>query len=233
MTDQSFFDQYVVQNKKRGIIALTSSRKEQEIEARKKDILEISAELFAQKDFHGVTMDEIAEKVGLSKGTLYLYFETKEKLFFSILIERTQSLIHSLKDTIQSNTSFATSLYDFVLTFLNYFQTNKAYFKLMHCEKTRASMGAHYQMHDYANKIFHQFNNILTELIQKGVDENYLRSVDIFSMVKMLGGILNNFIYYRIFVSSKNASAEETALIINLFLNGAKKEEVTEVLHEA
>ncbi|MBN2104659.1 TetR/AcrR family transcriptional regulator [bacterium] len=211
---------------------MTLSRKEQEIEARKKDILEIAAELFAQKDFHGVTMDEIAEKVGLSKGTVYLYFETKENLFFSILIDRTKSLMLSLKDTIQSEVSFEASLRDFVFTFLTYFQKHKAYFKLMHSEKTRASMDAHYQMHDYAKEIFNQFNDILAELIKKGVADHCLRSVDIFSMVKMLGGILNNFTYYQIFISSTMSPAGETELIIDLFLNGVKKAEVTEVLHE-
>ena len=61
------------------------SRKEREKEARKQDILEIAARLFSNRDFHEVTVDEIAEEVGLSKGTLYLYFKNKDELIHEVL----------------------------------------------------------------------------------------------------------------------------------------------------
>ena len=55
------------------------NRKEMEKEARKKDILDAAARLFSEKGFHEVKVDDIAEKVGLSKGTIYLYYENKDR----------------------------------------------------------------------------------------------------------------------------------------------------------
>lgn len=51
----------------------------------KDHILGVAIKLFLQKNFKEVTMKEIVEKTGLSKGAFYHYFESKEKLFQEIL----------------------------------------------------------------------------------------------------------------------------------------------------
>jgi len=48
-------------------------------------ILDAAFEVFAEKGYPASTMDDIAEKVGVSKGALYLYFRSKEELFRAIL----------------------------------------------------------------------------------------------------------------------------------------------------
>lgn len=51
----------------------------------KEHILKITFGLFLQKNFKEVTMKEIVEKTGLSKGAFYHYFESKEKLFEEVI----------------------------------------------------------------------------------------------------------------------------------------------------
>ena len=51
----------------------------------KSHILLVSLRLFLQKNFKEVTMKEIVEKTGLSKGAFYYYFESKEHLFYEII----------------------------------------------------------------------------------------------------------------------------------------------------
>ena len=48
-------------------------------------ILETAEEVLGQKGYHGSSMDEIAARAGVSKGTLYQHFPTKEKLFFALI----------------------------------------------------------------------------------------------------------------------------------------------------
>ena len=47
----------------------------------KERILNGAAQVFAEKGFSRATMDDIAKKIGVSKGALYLYFKSKEQLF--------------------------------------------------------------------------------------------------------------------------------------------------------
>ena len=49
--------------------------------ARAPEILEAALACFAQKGFAGTRMDDIARKAGITKGTIYLYFDSKESVF--------------------------------------------------------------------------------------------------------------------------------------------------------
>lgn len=53
--------------------------------ARRSAILAVAAEVLGRRQYATVTMAEIAERCGLAKGTLYLYFPTKEALFLAAL----------------------------------------------------------------------------------------------------------------------------------------------------
>jgi TetR/AcrR family fatty acid metabolism transcriptional regulator len=58
---------------------------EQLATARKNQILEAAAKVFAQKGFHPTTIKDIAREAGLADGTIYIYFENKIALLFGIL----------------------------------------------------------------------------------------------------------------------------------------------------
>lgn len=57
-------------------------------EARKKQILEKAADLFARKGYHGVGIDEIADACGVVRGTVLKYFGSKQALYLAVLYGR-------------------------------------------------------------------------------------------------------------------------------------------------
>ena len=56
-------------------------------EARPQELTAAALELFVEKGFAATRLDEIAARAGVSKGTLYLYFESKEELFKAVIRE--------------------------------------------------------------------------------------------------------------------------------------------------
>lgn len=56
-------------------------------EARPGEIVQAALEVFAERGFAGARLDEIAAKAGISKGALYLYFETKDDIFRAVVRE--------------------------------------------------------------------------------------------------------------------------------------------------
>ena len=52
-------------------------------EARPEEILSAALEVFGEVGFAEAKLDDVAQKAGISKGTLYLYFDSKEELFRS------------------------------------------------------------------------------------------------------------------------------------------------------
>ncbi|HET6582344.1 MAG TPA: TetR/AcrR family transcriptional regulator [Nannocystaceae bacterium] len=61
------------------------ARKEEDKQARRRAIVTAAASCLGGRSFPDVTMNEIAACCGLGKGTLYLYFHTKEELFLAVL----------------------------------------------------------------------------------------------------------------------------------------------------
>ena len=61
-----------------------TERKEREKEQRRQDILVAAEQVFHTKGFEQSTMDDVAVKAELSKGTLYLYFKSKVELHWEI-----------------------------------------------------------------------------------------------------------------------------------------------------
>lgn len=59
-------------------------RREREKEQRRIDILDAAEKVFFEKGYYAAKMDDVAEAAELSKGTLYLYFKTKEELYFGL-----------------------------------------------------------------------------------------------------------------------------------------------------
>jgi AcrR family transcriptional regulator len=56
-------------------------------EARPGEILEAALAVFSEKGFAAARLDDIAARAGISKGALYLYFETKQDLFRAVVRE--------------------------------------------------------------------------------------------------------------------------------------------------
>jgi AcrR family transcriptional regulator len=54
---------------------------------RPRDIIAAALALFSEKGFAGARMEAIAARAGISKGTLYLYFATKEEMFRAVVRE--------------------------------------------------------------------------------------------------------------------------------------------------
>jgi len=62
-----------------------------------------AAQLFATQPFHKVRLDDVAAAAGVGKGTLYVYFQSKEDLFFSILFDGFAGLVEQLKGELKDS----------------------------------------------------------------------------------------------------------------------------------
>jgi AcrR family transcriptional regulator len=54
-------------------------------------LLKAAAEAFAERGFHGTTVDDVAERAGLTKGSVYSNFQSKDALFLALLDRHLES----------------------------------------------------------------------------------------------------------------------------------------------
>jgi AcrR family transcriptional regulator len=79
--------------------------REQLIQARRNQILDAAATVFAEKGFHQATTKEIARAAGVSEGTIYNYFDSKADLLIGIMtrLAELENLDQELADALQSD----------------------------------------------------------------------------------------------------------------------------------
>lgn len=63
-------------------------------------LLEAATRLFTQKGFENTSIDEIAKEAELTKRTLYQYFESKEDLFYAVVLEGSKKLLFMYEDAM-------------------------------------------------------------------------------------------------------------------------------------
>jgi AcrR family transcriptional regulator len=71
-------------------------------EARPEEILDAALELFTEKGFSATRICDVAKKAGISKGTLYLYFESKEAIFRAVVQEMISPELDRVEDMLEN-----------------------------------------------------------------------------------------------------------------------------------
>jgi AcrR family transcriptional regulator len=65
-----------------GAVASRSELRQQKMRA----VLRVASRIFNEKGYHGASLDEIADEVGVTKAALYYYFKNKEQLLFDCMM---------------------------------------------------------------------------------------------------------------------------------------------------
>ena len=111
----------------------TRARREREKRERRRSILQAARETFFENGFYHTTVDSVAERAEVSKGTVYLYFESKEAILAHLLLEGLEDLVAEL-----DHACFATAdlpadeqLRALAQAYLNFFRRDPQYFPFL------------------------------------------------------------------------------------------------------
>ncbi|GHO51603.1 TetR/AcrR family transcriptional regulator [Ktedonobacter robiniae] len=80
----------------------TLSLKERQRQQREQLILHASEEILLEKGYHEMCMDEVAARVGIAKGTLYLHFSRKEDLVLALLELQMQAILLNVQEAVSA-----------------------------------------------------------------------------------------------------------------------------------
>jgi AcrR family transcriptional regulator len=111
----------------------TAQRRAREKAQRRQEILDAARAEFFERGFHRPTMDDVATRAEVSKGTIYLYFESKEEILAHLLLEGLDLLIEDM-EAAQDPKSCATAevaLQALSNAYLSFCQANPNYFRLI------------------------------------------------------------------------------------------------------
>ena len=73
-------------------------------------LLDAAVEIFSEKGYHKTKMEEIADKAGVAKGTIYYNFDSKANLFAQLLIEGINMIRERLEEELSEKTDAKTKV---------------------------------------------------------------------------------------------------------------------------
>ena len=82
--------------------ALSNARWRRRKDARPAEILDAALAVFAEKGYSATRMDDIAQRAGVTKGTIYLYFQSKDAVFRSLVQESIGATIEGVTAAAES-----------------------------------------------------------------------------------------------------------------------------------
>lgn len=110
----------------------TIERKEREKESRKESIIDAAQKVFFEKGLPLATMDEIAETAELAKGTLYLYYRSKEDLYLAVMMRGLVLLRGMFGEVVARQLTVVQTLSELTDTFVRFFEHHRNYFRMFH-----------------------------------------------------------------------------------------------------
>ncbi len=151
-------------------------RKGREREHRREEIIDAAQKIFFQKGLITATMDEIAEAAELSKGTLYLYYKSKEDLYLAVMLRGIDILNDMFSTVLASDQPTLKIIASLGEAYYQFFAQHRNYFRMFHFFENpqfhkQVSEGMLHSCAGQNQKVW----TIVTDLIKRGIDEGVIQ----------------------------------------------------------
>jgi AcrR family transcriptional regulator len=203
-------------------------KRKKEKENRKNTILRAARRLFFDRGFKSVTVDNIAAKSEVSKGSIYLCFESKEEIYAQILISDNIALYERIKNFSATEASASQLLLEFARIYVDYFLNDNELFRiLMTFMLQTGQMNLTEKQNTELIRSTNENIKIISEIIQKGIDSGEFSPIgNIRQMQNAIWGMLNGVISLYVFTGNPAKRTERIHSTIrdslNVFIEGLK-----------
>lgn len=131
-----------------------------------------AAELIGERGFHGTTVDDIVERAGVAKGTVYYHFRSKAELFDALLTEHFTRLGELFAAAVESAPTASDALRALAHAELSYIHANQAASKLLMSELWRADREWAETLRDLRER----YGTVIAEVISRGIADGEFRA---------------------------------------------------------
>jgi AcrR family transcriptional regulator len=187
------------------------------------EILNEAAKLFRRKGFDGTSMQDIAEKVGILKGSIYYYFNSKNEIFRKVLDKGIGPVLKNAEFIMNKKLSPQDKLQELLQSHLQYILKNDFSLVIFFREKENIPANETQKYVQSRNR----YENIFRDVLEEGINKGYFPKVDVNLTIFAILGMCNWVIQWYNPRGSKNQeeiTAHMIYLICELMLNPDKKE---------
>ena len=155
-----------------------SAKRERRKEARPGELLDAALDLFVEKGFAATRAEEVAARAGVSKGTLFLYFQSKEELLKAVVRENISGRFKEWNEEFETFEGSAADMLSYCMTvWWERVGATRAsgITKLMMSEASNFPELATF----YQDEVIQPGEDLIRRVLQRGIDRGEFRDMDL------------------------------------------------------
>jgi len=185
-------------------------RRIKEKDNRKRLILKSARTLFFKKGFNRVTVDEIAKISELGKGSIYLYFNSKEEIYAQILLNDIDSFYQLVSGLCGKNKPVFALLSEFSRRYIDFFLNEGELFRILMTFMLHPNqMNLSKELNDQILEANAHSIDIIGKILEKGIQSGELApKINIRQNQNAIWGMLNGIVSLFLFFGAKEKRKE-------------------------
>lgn len=167
----------------------TKPRWERRKDARPAELVAAALEHFVERGYAGTRLEDVAAQAGVSKGTLYLYFDNKEDLFKAVVRDNVVARISETADEVLRYSGSSAELLAYLITgwWRDYGQSEAGGLsKLIMAESGNFPEIARF----FVDEVIEPWQAVLTAAIRRGIERGEFRDLDAAMFVRVMSASL-------------------------------------------
>jgi AcrR family transcriptional regulator len=183
---------------------------------KRKSIIMAAEKLFAKSGFHGTDVDLIARSAGVSKGSVYNYFDSKDEILMSVIEEGVEELDRQMLKYITPLADPVEKIKKGIEFYIKFLEKREPLFRVLTGDRISMRMDL--------KKRFHMliFSRIAPaqNMIADAVNDGKLKKVDPYIAATCLIGMIDSLFLRVVYEGKKMSTKHKAEQITKLFLEG-------------
>jgi AcrR family transcriptional regulator len=184
------------------------------------EILAAARKLLDQRSIDAMTMEEIAAAAGVAKGTLYLYFQSKDELILAMISQVGEAILQDLESSLQARGTPAEKLTRIMSVLLEYLDRERLLFPIYAREVLQGKQKSRERLWWHIQEMEDRFFTLMTGLFSEGIAAGEFIPANPRLLTFLIRGLIRATGYYQREEGQADAAKKALPVILTLLSSG-------------
>ncbi|MHB8067584.1 MAG: TetR/AcrR family transcriptional regulator [Desulfobaccales bacterium] len=187
---------------------------------RTREILAAARKLMEQRGLEDVTIEEIAGAAGVAKGTIYLYFPSKDELIQALITQIGESMLQDIEGIVKTPGSPPETIHRVASLLLDYLSRERTLFPVYARDSQQSWRGSHKGYWRRLREMEEKFLELMIPVFNQGIAQGLFIPANPRLLTFMLRGLARSVGYYQMTEGQDAAVKEALPVLLTLLSSG-------------
>ncbi|MGL4609789.1 MAG: TetR/AcrR family transcriptional regulator [Trueperaceae bacterium] len=195
----------------------SKKRRDQQKADLRQGILEAAVKLFEEKGYEGFSLRQVAEEIGYTPTTIYLYFKDKDALLLNVVYDGFKEFGETLEKGYQSGRDPLERLQKVGWAYFDFAMSHPVHYRLMFMQR-----GDFMQAHPEGYERVIDSFGVLERVIREGIEANIMRKGEVRTYAALIWANVHGLVSLAL-IDQRTFSLETTKHLFALQMDAIKR----------